>query len=116
MKPNALLARLAHFCVPSLIFLAVSGCASSNETGGNGKRALVCPQCKMVSVKIPAPLYRSGSRHGLYPGDKQVYYKDTCPGCQGAIETFFKEGKLKHTCSICKDSPFVCPINHPTSN
>ncbi len=43
-------------------------------------------------------------------------YEDTCPGCQGAIKTFFKEGKLKHKCSVCKESPFTCPVIHPTNN
>jgi len=29
------------------------------------------------------------------------------------LATLFKEGKLMHKCSICKDSPFTCPVLHP---
>lgn len=95
--------------------LALSGCAGVNETGGKGKQALVCPQCKMVAYTVVRPYFPgSGGRGSVgYYGARTTFYKDTCPGCQGAIETLFKEGKLKHKCSICKDSPFTCPVSHP---
>lgn len=92
--------------------LALSGCAGVNATGGKGKQALVCPQCKMVAYTVIRPYY-PGGRFGGYRSAPTTFYKDTCPGCQGAIETLFKEGKLKHKCSICKDSPFTCPVLHP---
>jgi hypothetical protein len=84
--------------------LAFSGCASTSASTGKGKHALVCPQCKMV--EIPGdPEYQS---------QPTTLYRDTCRGCQGALTTFFKEGKWKHKCSVCKDSPFTCPVYHPT--
>lgn len=95
--------------------IAFSGCASTNETSGKGKQALVCPQCKMVAVTVNRPWvggYSQGGRGYGYSGTQTVY-NDTCPGCQGAIETLFKEGKLKHKCSVCKESPFTCPVFHP---
>ena len=109
MKPNSftLLALAA--------LLAVSGCASTNENAGKGKQALVCPQCKMVAVTVNRP-YIGGAGHGGYGigySGPQTFYSDTCPGCQGAITTLFKEGKLKHKCSVCKDTPFTCPLPHP---
>ena len=112
MKPNlfTLLALAA--------LLAVSGCASTNENAGKGKQALVCPQCKMVAVTVNRP-YIGGAGHGGYGigySGPQTFYSDTCPGCQGAIKTFLKEGKLKHKCSVCKESPFTCPVVHPTKN
>ena len=100
--------------------LALSGCASTNETGGKGKQALVCPQCKMVAVTVNRPYFPSYGRHyygyggiGGYRSGTTTFYEDTCPGCQGAIKTLFKEGKLKHKCSVCKESPFTCPVFHP---
>ena len=101
--------------------LALSGCASTNETGGKGKQALVCPQCKMVAVTVNRPYFPAYGRHGFgsgigYYGGTQTFYEDKCPGCQGAITTLFKEGKLKHKCSVCKDSPFTCPVFHPTNS
>jgi hypothetical protein len=117
MKPNSSFQATAlSIALAGAGFLALSGCASTNETGGKGKQALVCPQCKMVAVTVNRPYFGGiGGRgsHSYSYGRTRTVYKDTCPGCQGAIETLFKEGKLKHKCSICKDSPFTCPVFHP---
>jgi hypothetical protein len=32
-------------------------------------------------------------------------------GC-GWLRSLFKEGKLQHKCSICKEKPFKCPVFH----
>ena len=108
MKPNS----FALFALAGTALLAFADCASTNETGGKGKHALVCPQCKMVAMTVNRP--PSGGA-GRYAGTQTVYH-DTCPNCQGAMETLFKEGKFKHKCSICKDSPYTCPVFHPTSS
>lgn len=118
MKPNPTLhAAALSIALAGAGLLAFSGCASTNETGGKGKQALVCPQCKMVAVTVDRP-YSGGANRGAYGsyGGKRTVYNDTCPGCQGAIQTFFKEGKLKHKCSVCKESPFTCPVFHPTNS
>ena len=85
---------------------ALSGCAGTNQTGSKSKQALVCPQCKMVAEMVD---FHDDS--GPSPVDSH-----TCPNCQGAMTTLLKEGKLKHKCSVCKDSPFTCPVFHPTSS
>ncbi len=85
------------------VVLAVSGCARTNETGSKGEQALVCPQCKIVAVTVH---HRFG-HHG-----PSTDYQDACPGCHGMMETLFREGKWKHSCSICKDSPYTCPLSH----
>lgn len=36
------------------------------------------------------------------------------PAVRGAITTLFREGKLKRKCSVCKESPFTCPVFHST--
>ena len=118
----SLLERLKAVCrlntISVLLLLAFvagfSGCAGTTETGGKGKQALVCPQCKMVAMTVNRP-YFGWSGHGYYNGSNIpiTTYRDTCPGCQGAITTLFKEGKLKHKCSVCKESPFTCPLPHP---
>lgn len=115
-RTKARLGTLPLLVVAGGSFLAVNGCASTNETAGKGEQALVCPQCKMVAVTVNRP-YISGSGPGAYLGGrKQTVDRDTCPGCQGAITTFFKEGKLTHKCSVCKESPFTCPVLHPTNS
>ena len=107
---------LALLAVAGATLLALSGCASTNDTGGKGKQALVCPQCKMVAVTVNRPYFGGGGRGAyLSGGGTQTYYNDTCPGCQGALTTFFKEGELKHKCSVCKETPFTCPVFHPTN-
>ncbi len=114
MKPNSRLhATILSIALAGVGLLALSGCAGTKETGGQRKQALVCPQCKMVAVTVNRPY--SGTGRGHY-GGTQTVYNDTCPGCQGALTTFFKEGKLKHKCSVCKESPFTCPLSHPTNS
>lgn len=110
MNPNPF--TLLAFAGAAL--LALSGCASTNETGRKAKQALVCPQCKMVVVTTSTRPYFTGHRYPYsYGSGATNFYKDTCPGCQGVIETLFKEGKWKHKCSVCKDSPYTCPVFHP---
>ena len=115
MNPNS----SALLALAGAALLALSGCASTNETGGKGKQALVCPQCKMVAVTVNRPdSAGDGDDPGPYGfgyGRTQTDYNHTCPNCQGAMTTLLKEGKLKHKCSVCKDSPFTCPVFHPTS-
>ena len=112
MKPNSPLhAPALSIALASAGFLALSGCASTNEIDGKGKQALVCPQCRMVAVTVNRP-YLGIGRYSGYPGPT-IIHRDTCPGCQGVLETFFREGKWKHKCSICKDSPYTCPVFHP---
>ena len=102
--------------------LALSGCAGTNETGGKGKQALVCPQCKTVQTQAYLPAGPSFSRAGVsaygLAGERYpiTVSRHQCPGCQGAIQTLFNEGKWKHTCSVCKESPFTCAVIHPTNN
>lgn len=68
-------------------------------------QAAVCPDCETVLIEdidvstgTNQPIYRT--RHH-------------CPGCQGALVTLFKDGKLEHRCSICSEKGFSCPISHP---
>jgi len=111
----------------------LQGCATSTPpaiAGGKvrGSESLVCPQCKMVSVATFPPYQShpwvfSSPSAGWSPGWSsfawgglafpQKSYEDKCPGCQGAITTFAREGKLKHKCSICAEKPFKCPVFHP---
>ncbi len=86
--------------------LALSGCASTNKTAAKSKQALVCPQCKMVAEMVD---FHDDNGPSLVESH-------TCPNCQGAMTTLLKEGKLKHKCSVCKDSPFTCPVFHPSNN
>ena len=118
MKSNSPLhAGVLSIALVGAGLLAFSGCASTNKTGGKGKQALVCPQCKMVAETVNLPYFGGPCRGGYAAsGGTQTVYNDTCPGCQGAMTTLFKEGKLKHKCSVCKESPFTCPVVHPTSN
>lgn len=86
------------------VLILVPGCATSQPT----KQAMVCPQCKMVSIERPPMLH---SPDDYQPIREQVEVHE-CPGCQGALTTFFKEGRLQHKCSVCEESPFSCPVAH----
>jgi len=79
----------------------LGSCATSHNSG----QATACPDCTTVLVE------------NQYVDDLTVepefYKRHSCPGCQGALATFFKEAKLQHRCSICSTKGFSCPINHP---
>ena len=93
--------------------MAAAALLVSCGTTGVAKKqeALVCPQCRMVKVKTVS-YHPGGGRYsgGSYP---VTTYEHRCEGCQGALITFFREGKLQHKCSICKETPFTCPVIHP---
>jgi len=96
----------------------LQGCSSIASNGGT-EQALVCPQCKMVKTVAWLPAGPSFSRagvsaygvNGLYPSG--TVSKHSCPGCQGTLTTFTREGKWEHKCSICRQRAFSCPVIHP---
>lgn len=96
----------------------LEGCASITSSG-RSQQVLVCPQCKMVKTVAWLPAGPSFSRagvsaygvNGLYPSP--TITKHSCPGCQGTLTTFTREGKWEHKCSICAQRPFTCPMVHP---
>ena len=119
---SSIAAAIFSLALGCMALLALGGCAGTNETGGKGRQALVCPQCRMVETVVYLPAGPSFSRAGVgaygvpgagFPTTRREH---TCPGCQGAIETLFVDGKLKHKCSVCKESPFTCPVIHPPNN
>lgn len=81
----------------------LSGCATAKPKA----QALVCPQCKVVTVTRDEPVFEGEGN--LPPREQAVTEtRHSCPGCQGALTTFFKEGKLQHKCSLCQQAPFSC--------
>ncbi len=96
------------FFIGTAVVLVAAGCATTKSTS----QALVCPQCKVLSVTNTITVFDE-SESNLSPHDKEIIETShSCPGCQGALTTFFKEGKLKHKCSICEQAPFSCPVAH----
>lgn len=127
--------------IAAVAMIALSGllqsCATPQQrvttTGEKARKteSIVCPQCKMVAVASFPPWQAhpwafSSPSAGWYPGWSsfgwgglaypQKTYEDKCPGCQGALTTFAREGKLKHKCSICAQRPFKCPVFHPETS
>ena len=128
MKPITRISLAGALAV--LLGTLFAGCATSTPSTAAGSKAesIVCPQCKMVAVATFPPYQShawafSAPSASFYPGWSsfgwgglnypQKAYEDNCPGCQGAITTFAREGKLKHKCSICTEKPFKCPVVHP---
>jgi hypothetical protein len=83
---------------------AVGGCATHNPN----RQALICPDCKVMVVPIDPSILEADPSGSM----SSTTTKHTCPGCQGFVKTFFKEGKLEHKCSVCAQGPFTCPISH----
>jgi hypothetical protein len=118
--PIARRRTIARWAVPGTLAISAFALLVSCVTPGKAKNqeALVCPQCRMVEVRTafaqPAGRYPSflHGRRGVaaYPG---TTYEHRCEGCQGVLMTFLREGKFEHKCSICKETPFTCPVIHP---
>ena len=128
-----MLAGVAALTVSGLLQSCATAPPPAMTAGGKARKteSIVCPQCKMVAVATFPPYqshpwafsspsanwspgWSSFAWGGLaYP---QKSYEDKCPGCQGALTTFAREGKLKHKCSICAQKPFKCPVFHPEAN
>lgn len=89
------------------VVVLASGCATSRGK----EQALVCPQCREVTITRTIPVFEGEGN--LPPREEEVTeIKHSCPGCQGALTTLFTEGKLQHKCSVCEQSPFSCPFSH----
>ncbi len=85
--------------------VAVSGCATNQPN----KQAMVCPDCKMTEVAVDTSRLASDYTTAIFPTTRTEH---SCPGCQGALKTLFKEGKLKHKCSVCAGQASICPASH----
>jgi hypothetical protein len=87
-----------------LLTLAVSICfgtlLSSCETAGTstaGTDAVMCDKCKTVWVKQNIGGGASGRSSMIFRDAKTM----TCEDCTLAVNTFWKTGQIKHTCSHC---------------
>lgn len=87
-----------------VLMMAVPGCATSR----NQKRALVCPDCRMVEVAVDTSRWEPDQPQG----SPTTTIEHTCRGCQGALKTLFKEGAFRHKCSVCTQTAFTCPVSH----
>jgi hypothetical protein len=96
-----------YLVAPIVLALAVgvTGCATNQPK----KQALVCPDCKMVEVAVDTSRWEPDA---ATPTASTTRMEHSCPGCQGALKTFFKEGKLQHKCSVCAQNAFTCPVSH----
>lgn len=85
------------------------GCAT---TDNNLAGKTVCPKCRDIPIEFHDP-----NRYDDSGVDVDAFRKDrvahSCPDCQDAFVTFFKEGKFKHKCTVCEANGYVCPMNHP---
>jgi hypothetical protein len=104
--------RIKHLALGTLLLpvaVLASGCATSRSTN----QALVCPQCKDVAIeRLPRAYSLDEATSYSFWEREETTIEHSCPGCQGALITLFKEGKLRHKCSICEQTPFSCPVSH----
>ena len=81
----------------------IAGCST---TTGTAHQATVCPDCRTVMVEVEDLTYSDVTSTTV------MQPKHECPGCRGALETLFKEGRFQHECSICKSEGYTCPVSH----
>lgn len=90
------------------VLILVTGCATSRPI----RQALVCPQCKNVTInRFPQPSSPDKADSYAFWNPDTPAISHTCPGCKGILTTLFTEGTLRHECSICEQAPFSCSIS-----
>ena len=89
--------------------LAVAGCASTGNSpaqpaaaGVPSTQAVACSKCQVTYVQVPTN--DSKGRFRGYSTRKDM----ECPDCKTAVQTFFKTGKLEHSCTHCQGTMEVC--------
>jgi hypothetical protein len=90
------------------VAVLVVGCSTSapkvtSEAGGE-EQAVTCSKCQTVWVQRA---HRMGKNAVVYRREMQM----VCPDCQSAIVTFFKTGKLEHTCKSCGGTLDHCTVH-----
>lgn len=90
------------------VAILIAGCSTvspkmSAQTS-NKEQAVMCSKCQTVWVQRG---YQEGKHVVAYRQDKQM----VCPDCQSAILTFFKTGKLEHTCKSCGGTFNHCTVH-----
>lgn len=90
------------------VAVLVAGCSTSapkvaSEAGGEDQ-AVMCSKCQTVWVQRAHHL---GKNAVVYRREKQM----VCPDCQSAVVTFFKTGKLEHTCKSCGGTLDHCTVH-----
>lgn len=93
--------------------LAVVGCTAGCATSHPNRHAPVCPQCQTIQLeRLPHADSTDEAVAGAWADADLPRREHSCPGCQGALTTLFKQGRLQHHCSLCESGAFYCPANH----
>lgn len=90
--------------VPFALGLFSVSCATPRAPS-SGKTVTACPDCQVVT-RLEYVF------EGYQIIDTVERKRHDCPGCQGQIMTFLKEGKFEHRCSVCGKSPYTCNVAH----
>ena len=97
MKKTKLIAALGAVLLAAIVV----GCTTTKRKS----RALVCPECKDVSMLVYP-------HQDVVEGFSQYQIEHQCKGCRGAVENFFRDGSFTHACSICRNQPWSCDLKH----
>lgn len=91
-----------------LAMAAIAGCQSSGGSGevlADGTDAVYCAKCQTTWVQRPETT--GGGKTTIYRTEKAM----VCADCESAASTFFKTGKMAHTCKSCGGQPTHCVIH-----
>lgn len=87
--------KLMPLCLLTGVLLVGCQFADKRESSSSTQaRAVVCPKCETVWVE---GLDLNDPYMMTYRPEKVM----KCPDCQSAVESFFRTGRLAHTCDTC---------------
>lgn len=110
-----MLRSLIAAAAAAALSLAAVGCtsghphqdASAAATAGTGEqRAVACDKCRTVFAESPVRSGKGGAVTSYVPSKQMV-----CPDCRGMADTFFRTGKLEHSCNACKGTMQTCDVH-----
>lgn len=100
---NILKSKCAALMAVSAILLA--GCCSMQSRSGEAEVAgFKCDKCQAVWLPVVGPTGKPGSGYQAY----RTSHKMICPQCDSMAATFFRTGKLSHTCPGCGGNMTRC--------
>jgi hypothetical protein len=105
---NSFKARVSLLGIAMAIAAVIAGCQSTGETDGTpvaDTQAVHCAKCQTTWVQKPTSVGTRGAT--IYRTEKAM----VCADCESAAATFFKTGKLEHSCKSCGGAPKHCVVH-----
>ena len=91
----------------AFVALGLASCATTVRSGSEAE-SIACPECRNVVEIVEGEL----DVHTFDDPEMIAVERHVCRGCKGHSASLFSEGKFRHQCTICEESPYSCTFSH----